>query len=89
MFPKQKLQESKKGQNMTLMTCQKLKAKGVDMLLPFKKVKIDGVIEGTISTLNIDLTYVNPDVDPIECSYEFPLSKETIFAKLVCKIGDN
>ena len=64
-------------------------AKDVDMLLPFRKVKIDGVIEGTIATLDIELTYINPeDNSAIECSYEFPLSKETIFAKLICKIGD-
>ena len=59
------------------------------MLLPFTKVKIRGVLEGPIATLDIELTYVNPDtVNPIECSYEFPLDKDTIFAKLLCKIGD-
>ena len=59
------------------------------MLLPFKSVKIRGVLEGPIATLDIDLTYVNPDeASPIECSYEFPMDKDTIFARLVCKIED-
>ena len=57
------------------------------MLLPFKSVKIDGVIEGPIATLDIELTYINPlENNPIECCYEFPLDKDTIFAKLNCKI---
>ena len=59
------------------------------MLLPFKSVKIMGVLEGPIATLDIELTYVNPETNsPIECSYEFPLDKNAIFAKLVCKIED-
>ena len=59
------------------------------MLLPFKSVKIQGVLEGPVAALDIELTYVNPDpASPIECSYEFPLDKDTIFAKLVCQIGD-
>ena len=60
-----------------------------DMLLPFKSVMIKGVLEGPIATLDINLTYQNPNNDgPIECAYEFPLDKETIFAKLICKIED-
>ena len=33
---------------------------GEDMLLPFKSVKIDGVLEGLIATLDINLVYINP-----------------------------
>ena len=59
------------------------------MLLPFKSVKINGVIEGPIATIDIELTYLNPNNDnPIECSYEFPFDKDSIFAKLVCIIED-
>lgn len=58
-------------------------------MLPFKSVSINGTLEGPISTLDIDLVYLNPDpTNPIECSYEFPLDKDTIFAKLICKIED-
>ena len=89
VVPKGAVEESKKGENMSALYYRNV-AKGVDMMLPFKNVKINGVIEGPIVTLDIDLTYQNPENNsPIECSYEFPLNKETIFAKLICRIEDN
>ena len=88
MVAKDVVQASKKGQNM--MGCYSKKmASTEEMLLPFKSVRIVGVLEGPVATLDIDLIYVNPEQDhPVECSYEFPLDKETIFAKLVCTIDD-
>lgn len=57
--------------------------------MPFQSVNIIGRVDGPVATLNIDLHYKNPDEQhPIECSYEFPLDKNTVFAKLVCKIED-
>ena len=58
-------------------------------LLPFKSVNINGVIEGPLATLDIELKYQNPWGDrPIECSYEFPLSKNTILSQLKLSIKD-
>jgi len=70
------------------MRMSSVRAEG-EQLLPFKSVNIVGKVDGPIATLDIDLKYVNTDAEhPIECSYEFPLDKNTIFAKLVCKIDD-
>ena len=55
--------------------------------MPFKAVSINGSIEGPIATLDIKMTYLNPENQhAIECSYEFPLDKNTIFASLEAKI---
>ena len=87
MISKANVKSERKGENLTGLYCKKEENESQDMLLPFKSVKINGVIEGPIATLDIDLTYINPHEDnPIECNYEFPLDKDTIFAKLVCKI---
>ena len=35
------------------------------------------------------MTYINEDFESaIECSYEFPLDKDTVVSRLVAKIGD-
>ena len=34
------------------------------------------------------MKYMNPDKDPIECDYEFPLDPKTIFSALECQIDD-
>ena len=59
MFDMDFIREQKKGKNISGMRVNK-KAQG-DQLLPFKKVKIVGNIEGPIATLDIDLTYINPE----------------------------
>ena len=60
-----------------------------DLLLPMKAIEITGSIEGSLATLDINLDYKNEsETDPIECTYEFPFDKETIFSSLVAKIGD-
>ena len=54
-----------------------------DYILPLKGVEINGVLDGFIATLDITLAYTNESSNsPIECSYEFPLDSETIFAGL-------
>ena len=59
-------------------------------LLPLKSVTINGSLEGPIASLDIEMTYLNESEEhPIECTYEFPLDKETIFASLVAKIGES
>ena len=55
--------------------------------MPLKKVDVDCHISGAIATLNLELVYKNPsETDTYECSYEFPLSKETVLAKLIAQI---
>ena len=60
-----------------------------NLLLPFTSVKIKGTIKGAIAKLDIDLLYINPFEEPLECIYEFPLDKNTIFAKLIATIGND
>ena len=57
--------------------------------MPLKSVAITGILEGPIATLNIDMTYLNENEEhAIECTYEFPLDKESILSSLIAKIGD-
>lgn len=54
-----------------------------------KSIKIEGTLSGSIAVLDILLTYKNPSTEnPLECTYEFPLEKNTIFSKLLATIGD-
>ena len=58
-------------------------------VLPMKSVSITGTLEGFMSDMHIDLSYCNTSkVDSIECSYEFPLDSDTVFAGLTAIIGD-
>ena len=60
-----------------------------EYLLPLKAIAIEGRLEGPIATLDIEMVYLNDSVEhPIECTYEFPMDKETIFSSLVAKIDD-
>ena len=60
-----------------------------DYLLPLKEVSIQGSLEGPLATLNIDMTYVNESQDDaIECTYEFPMDKDTVLGSLVANIDD-
>ena len=57
--------------------------------MPLTSVQIKGKLEGGLAILDIDLTYVNQDeTHPLECTYEFPIDKETVLSKLVAKLGD-
>ena len=50
---------------------------------------IQGCLEGSLATLDIQLSYLNESEEhPIECTYEFPLDKESILTNLVARIGD-
>ena len=68
--------------------CQAKDPDGALKLLPFKSVNITGTIAGPTITLNIEMKYKNPDDQPIECDYEFPLDPKTIFSSLECQIDD-
>ena len=60
-----------------------------DYLLPLKDVAIQGSLEGPVATLNIDMTYANESQNQaMECTYEFPMDKETILGSLIAQIDD-
>ena len=59
------------------------------VLLPLTKVDVKSEIRGSMVTQNIELTYVNPSPDnPLECTYTFPLDKNSTLASLVVTIDD-
>ena len=67
------------------------KFEGVEnsLTVPLKKVAIQGSLVGPIATLDIELIYANELFEsPIECTYEFPLDKDTILSSFIAKIGD-
>ena len=58
-----------------------------DSLLPLQKVAIDVKVAGPFATVDLDLTYLNPSTDcALEATYEFPLEKSTLLAKLVAEL---
>ena len=58
-----------------------------ERLLPLKKVAIKSHIWGGVATTDIELTYINPsEEETFECSYEFPLEKTTVLAKLIATL---
>ena len=58
-----------------------------DSLLPLQRVAIEVKIAGPFATVDLDLTYLNPSADcALEATYEFPLEKSTLLAKLVAEL---
>ena len=58
-----------------------------DYLLPLKKVAIKTHIFAGMAMSEIELTYVNPSQhETFECTYEFPLEKNTVLSKLVAAL---
>ena len=57
------------------------------LLVPLQDVTILGDLEAGLASLNVQLTYANTgDENPIECTFEFPLEKNTVVSKLVALI---
>lgn len=49
---------------------------------------IDVIIDGAFATCDLDLTYLNPSSDcALEATYEFPLEKNTLLAKLTAELN--
>ena len=57
-------------------------------ILPLRKIGIGAFIEGAFTTVYLDITYLNPGKSVLEASYEFPLDKMTLVAKLTATIND-
>ena len=76
-------------QRMIVHQAEELQTQEVrEVHIPLKKVGINAILEGAIATTNVQLTYKNEYMNPIECTYEFPLEKTTLLSKLVIKLGD-
>lgn len=59
------------------------------LLVPLQDVAIQGIIEAGHATLDVQLTYSNvSDENPIECTFEFPIEKNTVVSKLIAQIDD-
>ena len=58
-------------------------------LVPLTDVVIKGVMNGSLTTLDVQLSYVNNDSEsPIECTFEFPLTEKSAVTRLAAQIGD-
>ena len=57
-------------------------------MVPLKEVDVKATLEGAYATVHFDMTYVNPSTSPIECTYEFPLEKETLLSNLSVSTDD-
>jgi Ca-activated chloride channel family protein len=58
-------------------------------LVPLKDIVIKGTLNGTISTVNVQLGYVNSSEDqPIECTFDFSINSKSIVSSLSARIGD-
>ncbi len=58
-------------------------------MVPLKDIVIKGTLNGTMSTVNVQLGYVNSSEDqPIECAFDFPVNSKSIVSSLSARIGD-
>ena len=59
------------------------------MLLPLTKVEVKSELHGATAITNVELTYLNPNEEnPLECTYTFPLEKNTLLAEFEATIED-
>ena len=57
--------------------------------MPLTDVLIKGTLNGSVTSLNVQLSYANRDNDsPIECTFEFPLGEKSALTRLCAQIGD-
>ena len=58
-------------------------------LVPLTDVVIKGTINGSLTNLNVQLSYINNDGEsPIESTFEFPLTEKSAVTRLSAIIGD-
>lgn len=66
-----------------------VKKKELQLLVPLQDVTIQGILEAGHATLDVQLSFSNlGDENPIECTFEFPLEKNTVVSKLIAQIDD-
>ena len=58
-------------------------------MLPLQSVSVKAELRGVWSSTQVDLCYSNPsETNPLECSFTFPLEKNTTLAKLEVSIDE-
>ena len=55
---------------------------GREEFLPLKGIMFNGVIDCGIASVKMNLEYENATQNPVECSFEFPQSTNTIVTGL-------
>ena len=59
------------------------------VLLPLRSVSVRTELRGATADTSVELTYYNPsETNPLECTYSFPLDKNTVLAKFEAIIDD-
>ena len=59
------------------------------VLLPLRSVNVRTELRGATANTSVELTYYNPsETNPLECTYTFPLDKNTVLAKFEAIIDD-
>ena len=70
-------------------TYQEQNSASKQLLVPLTDVQIKGVLEAGHATIDVQLTYQNLGTDsPIECTFEFPVDKQTLVSKIIAQIDD-
>jgi Ca-activated chloride channel family protein len=59
-----------------------------ELLVPLTGVQVEATLEGSLATVDFQMSYINPGNNPIECTYEFPLDGETLLSELTIYIED-
>ena len=62
--------------------------KQLQKIVPLKEVTLNATIEGVLATIEVTLKYENKETSPINCTYEFPIDKQTLFTDFEAKILD-
>ena len=58
-------------------------------MLPLKSVDLKGQLNGSIASIDLQLTYQNESHESaMECAFDFPITANSIVSKLVACIGD-
>ena len=61
----------------------------VKVFLPLKSIDTKSELRGAVAITNVELSYINPTKDsPFECTYSFPIDKNTVLAKFEAIIDD-
>lgn len=86
-----RLKDKTKPHGYSLYTkyLEPVKKKELQLLVPLQDVTIQGILEAGHATLDVQLSFSNlGDENPIECTFEFPLEKNTVVSKLIAQIDD-
>ena len=59
------------------------------VLLPLQNVDVKTELRGATANTIVEMTYINANCDiPLECTYTFPIEKNTVLANFEATIDD-